>query len=75
MVKMDDLKQLRDVFVSFDLDGNGTINCRELGRCMEKLGMYKDAVVIFEIYSHYFNCRELGRCMEVCVGGLLRITI
>ena len=38
MVKLEDLKQLREVFRSFDLDENGTINCRELGRCMEKLG-------------------------------------
>ena len=38
MVKLEDLKQLREVFKSFDLDENGTINCRELGRCMEKLG-------------------------------------
>lgn len=38
LVKLEDLKQLREVFRSFDLDENGTINCRELGRCMEKLG-------------------------------------
>lgn len=38
LVSMDNLKQLREVFISFDLDGNGTINCRELSRCMEKLG-------------------------------------
>merc|ERR1712070_575070 len=38
LVSMDTLKELRQVFKSFDLDGNGTINCRELGRCMEKLG-------------------------------------
>jgi len=38
IVKLEELKDYREVFKSFDLDGNGTINCRELGRCMEKLG-------------------------------------
>jgi len=33
-----EVEELREVFKSFDLDGNGSISVKELGKCMEKLG-------------------------------------
>ena len=37
-VKLAELKEMRDVFTRFDLDGNGTICSSEFEKCMEKLG-------------------------------------
>ncbi|XP_063683343.1 neo-calmodulin-like [Bolinopsis microptera] len=37
-VKLAELKELREVFTRFDLDGNGTICSSEFEKCMEKLG-------------------------------------
>ncbi|XP_063683342.1 neo-calmodulin-like [Bolinopsis microptera] len=51
-VKLAELKELRDVFTGFDLDGNGTICSSEFEKCMERLGQALSPEECKEMINH-----------------------